>query len=133
VDDRLLVALVAALPIAGPFRPDPLPETVLKGVVGQQVSVTLPARPGQAWEVVLTPGRRVHGWPYRMRIGDEGPEIWTFPLVQPGSNEIAFRLHEDSVRGGPLPEKRVLIQALTPFEAQQLAPGTLHGTTLVTP
>ncbi len=126
----LLAMLASAWPMTSPIVGDGLPEATVSGVVGQQVTVTLPVSPGEAWEVLVEGGRRVHGFPYRFRVGSAGPEIWTFPLVSPGRSEVAFRRVGTVAETTEVSEKRVVIRALTPFEAQQVPPGSLHGTLL---
>ena len=125
----LLAMMASTWPMTAPIGGD-RPEAIVSGVVGQQVTVTLPVSPGEAWEVLVQGGRRVHGFPYRFRMGSAGPEIWTFPLLAPGRSEVAFRLVGPDAASTEGTEKRVVIRALTPFEAQQVAPGSLHGTLL---
>jgi len=130
VQRQLLALLAAAGPLSNPIQADSTGSSTVSGVVGQPVTVALPVGPGESWDVFIEGGRRVHGMPYRFRMGSAGPEIWTFPLVAPGRSEVAFRLNGGSQNGAEASEKRVVIRSLTPFEAQQVAPGALHGTLL---
>lgn len=116
----------------------PIQGYLLRGVVGNAVSVALPVRSGYSWHWQSDGMLTLFAPPYQVRFMPGGtdkpaPEVWTFPLLRPGKTVITFRLLPNS---GPVPPKgaerrRVTLLVLTPYEAQQHPPDDLDDMVLL--
>lgn len=129
----LLVILVAAAPaVAGP-KPLEAPAQQgyrLRGVVGHSISVSLPAREGHTW-LWEASGRPLFSPPYKVTyLSMVSPEIWTFPLVRPGTVTLSFKLVADG-KSESKETRTVELQVLTPYEAQQHPLASMLDTLLV--
>ncbi|HEY9857362.1 MAG TPA: hypothetical protein V6D05_16585, partial [Stenomitos sp.] len=114
--------LLAAAPVlAAPPTPLEAPAQqsyVLRGVVGQSISVALPNRQGYSWQWEA-PGKALFAPPYKVSYQSlSSPEIWTFPLVRPGTVTLSFKLLAAGAEK-PAEVRMVELQVLTPYEAQQ--------------
>ncbi len=102
----------------------------LRGVVGHSISVSLPARAGYTWLWEAT-GRPLFAPPYKVTYqAMVSPEIWTFPLVRPGTITLSFKLVADG-KSETSETRTVELQVLTPYEAQQHPLASLLDTLLL--
>lgn len=107
--------------------PSASPSNELRGVVGDSVSISLPAKEGKQWEWRSTRGDWLFSSPYRVKFqpmpaSGRGPaEIWVFPLVRPGETLLEFA--QSTMTASPSLDlanmQRVRLHVLTPYEAQQ--------------
>lgn len=117
----LLLLLFACPAWAAPPTPLEAPAQkgyLLRGVVGHSISVSLPAREGHTW-LWEASGKPLFAPPYKVTyLSMVSPEIWTFPLVRPGTVTLSFKLVPDGKTDGE-ETRTVELQVLTPYEAQQ--------------
>lgn len=121
------LCLVGALLASPPGAAVPVPIHELRGVVGDTVSVSLPAKDGTHWEWRSTDHDELFSSPYHMRFqpspsSKQGlAEIWVFPLMRPGETLLEFvQTPPTEGQGASLaPSQRVHLRILTPYEAQQ--------------
>lgn len=133
----LIIGLTLAASPARAAAPTPLEAPVqegyhLRGVVGQSISVALPNREGHSWHWEAS-GKLLFALPYKVSYTAlASPEIWTFPLVQPGTVTLVFKLVPQGVTSKESPESRkVELQVLTPYEAQQQPLASMLDTLLL--
>lgn len=117
----LLLAASPALAVpATPLEAPAQEGYSLRGVVGHSISVALPTRKGFSWQWEAT-GKTLFAPPYKVTYAAQAsPEIWTFPLVRPGTVTLSFKLMPLGTPSVESPEiRKVDLQVLTPYEAQQ--------------
>jgi hypothetical protein len=112
---------------------------VLRGVVGNSVSISLPGRAGYTWNWQASGEEWLFDPPYRLRYcplpraQGVSPEVWIFPLVRPGEADLEFTLTPQASRSVAKPDGRrfVRLEVLTPYQAQQHAPQDLQDILMV--
>lgn len=135
---RIASLLLGLLLVAAPVRAAtpleaPLPSsTLLRGVVGHTISVALPTHRGYSWQWEAL-GKALFSPPYKVSYASlASPEIWTFPLVRPGSVTLSFKLVALGAKAEEATESRTVeLQVLTPYEAQQHPPESMRDTLLL--